>query len=99
MSINEWPLKTGFTVFFVVSSNCNDGNSFRCGFTHCIPKSFLCDGIADCAGREDEDNCQYPNTCQEWWKAGYHNSGVYDIRMSTISFIIYRGSYMSAHVL
>ena len=28
---------------------------------------------------EDERDCTLPNSCQEWWDAGYQNNGVYVI--------------------
>ena len=64
---------------FSVSTNCNYGNSFRCGYTHCIPNGYKCDGITDCMDGEDERDCTLPNSCQEWWDAGYQTSGIYTI--------------------
>ena len=40
---------------------------------------YKCDGVADCVDRSDERSCQFPRTCQEWWYAGYQESGVYNI--------------------
>ena len=28
---------------------------------------------------EDERDCTLPNSCQEWWDAGYQTSGIYTI--------------------
>lgn len=53
--------------------------AFLCG-TECIPSSFVCDGEADCPDKSDENNCGLPDTCRDWWLAGYKTSGVYKIR-------------------
>ena len=75
--------------FYLVSSNCNDGTSFLCGSSKCIPWSFVCDGIAECPDGGDEDGCEFPKTCQQWWDAGYHVSGIYKIRKLFISNSIF----------
>ena len=31
------------------------------------------------SGRDEQD-CPSPESCQAWWDAGYHDSGVYNIR-------------------
>ena len=64
----------------IVESNCNDKTGFLCSSTDCIPHSFVCDGIPDCISGRDEMNCNFPDSCQAWWNAGYHESGMYNIR-------------------
>ena len=74
--VQRFPSK--FLMFIIlVATNCNNGNSFRCGPDRCIPKVFKCDGMIDCLNGEDEVGCQFPNSCQEWWDAGYHENGIY----------------------
>ena len=55
---------------------------FRCGSQGnivCIPLMYKCDGVPDCESGDDEANCISPNTCQEWWDAGYRTNGKYKI--------------------
>ena len=59
---------------------CNPGTSFNCGDNTCNPLAYRCDGRPDCQTEEDEKNCIKPNTCQEWWNAGYRENGMYTIR-------------------
>ena len=45
---------------------------------------------------EDEQGCTLPNSCQEWWDAGYHNSGVYTICefINNASPTVYKEAFM-----
>lgn len=78
------------------TTNCNDENSFLCGLTKCIPSSFVCDGLVDCPGGRDEENCPSPNSCQEFWNAGYEDSGEYRICMWLWYF---KTTYFATHML
>ena len=51
----------------------------------CIANSSICDGEKDCLDGKDEENCPVPNSCLEWWKAGYTESGLYTVCEYTIS--------------
>ena len=62
-----------------VDIGCNNGSSFLCDDDKCIPTSHVCDGIPDCVSGVDENQCVVPDTCQEWWSAGYQNSGMYKV--------------------
>ena len=55
-------------------------NEFLCSSTEFIPIEFVCDGISDCVYGRDEQDFPLPDSCQVWWNAGYHDSGVYKIR-------------------
>ena len=63
-----------------VEYNCFK-RSFPCSSSHsrCISFSFVCDGVQDCWNGQDELNCQFPQSCSEWWNAGYQDNGVYNI--------------------
>ena len=73
-------LLTFLQCVLVVETECNNGASFLCDDTKCIPNSKLCDGMLDCENGQDELNCAIPKTCQEWWNAGYVTSGTYTVR-------------------
>ena len=63
-----------------LSGSCNPSTSFWCdsyGDFPCIPLQYRCDGLPDCRSEQDEINCA--NTCQEWWDAGYRESGMFKI--------------------
>ena len=66
---------------FSVSACSDEGNSFMCDFTKCIPKIFVCDGFADCTDSRDEIECLHvtPRTCGDWWAAGFRQSGTYTV--------------------
>lgn len=59
---------------------CNPSTAFNCGDYTCIPLEYRCDGVPDCQSGEDEINCVSPETCQEWWNAGYRENRIYKIR-------------------
>ncbi|XP_043910917.1 low-density lipoprotein receptor-related protein 2-like [Protopterus annectens] len=41
--------------------------SFVCDEDHCVPNSYMCDGIQDCADNTDEKNCSNPGmTCSPY---------------------------------
>lgn len=63
-----------------VRTDCNNGTSFLCLDRKCIPNIQVCDGVWDCDAGDDEKDCLFPNTCQEWWNAGYTSSGQYKVR-------------------
>lgn len=51
------------TPFTVPPSVCQT-HQFRCSSGNCIQDSWLCDGIRDCDGGEDEENCNGTVVCQ-----------------------------------
>ena len=66
-------------LYFILQGSCNPSTSFSCGDNTCIPLAYRCDGVHDCLSEKDEDNCIKPDTCQEWWDAGYRENGIYKI--------------------
>ena len=64
---------------FIVNTLCNQGKSFLCGGSYCIPKELVCDGVTDCPGGIDEADCYQPKSCMEWWNAGYKENGFFKI--------------------
>ena len=44
-----------------------------------MPWSEYCDGVIDCATKNDEENCR-PRTCADWWNAGYRDRKIDLIR-------------------
>ena len=67
-------------LFSFISGSCNPMTALSCGDYTCIPLPYQCDGTPHCLSGDDEKNCMEPTTCQEWWNAGYRQSGVYKIR-------------------
>ena len=57
-------------------STCSNWRSLMCD-SKCIANSSICDGEKDCLDGKDEENCPIPNSCLEWWRAGYTESGLY----------------------
>ncbi|CAF4894420.1 unnamed protein product, partial [Rotaria sp. Silwood2] len=40
--------------------DCSSINEFQCSTSkECIPKTWKCDKVPDCADKSDEDNCVY----------------------------------------
>ena len=66
-----------------------------CSLLHCIPHVYVCDGIVDCTDGRDEYDCHTPNSCQEWWDAGYQDSGVYNICKYDFFLLLSLESYLS----
>ena len=60
--------------------DCNNGTSFLCRDRKCIPSTLVCDGVSDCDAGDDEEKCQLPSTCWEWWNAGYTSNGQFKVR-------------------
>ena len=81
MYINAYVFETSslYFLFTVVETNCNDGASFLCDDIKCIANGQICDGVTDCENGQDEMGCIVPETCQEWWNAGYKTSGTYKV--------------------
>ena len=66
---------------------CNRDVTFQCYDGTCIPRSRMCDGIVDCAGRQQEDepeeclSTKY-ESCVDYANAGTTKNGVYTISVS-----------------
>jgi hypothetical protein len=39
-------------------------NQFRCYSGECVPEAWVCDGVADCDEKEDEEHCDNKVTCR-----------------------------------
>lgn len=55
---------TPLTPSVTVPSSVCQTHQFRCNSGNCIQDSWLCDGIRDCDGGEDEENCDGTVVCQ-----------------------------------
>ena len=66
-------------LFIVSVENSCFKRSFPCSSFQCISFSYVCDGVQDCWNGQDELNCQFPQSCNAWWNAGYQTNDVYNI--------------------